>query len=260
MKKILLLLLSPLLGGVHAAAQEPPATLMTTRGKLLASEDFDKPLLPPVGKAVGFASGFTGWRFNAGPTGGKTGRWELAGDGTFKGIETPGAKHPATASFGIRFKDAIIQCEVRLNDVPEDGRQYRTLAMKVTDAKDYLVSFSMGLGGAFLVPYDAERIDPKSKQRMRGKPLSILKPGKLNEWHTLVLEIWGDEVVGTLDGKSTTLSNALIGADKHSVMLVAGTEASFRHFRMWEALPNPAWPKNKAALIEALNAAPQKAK
>lgn len=242
-----------------AVADEPAATLLATRGRLLASEDFLKPPAPFTGKPVGFASGFSGWRFNAGPTGGKAGRWDLA-DGLFTGIETPGANHPATASFGINYRDAIIQCEVRLNDVPADGRQYRSLALKATDTKDYLISLSMGPGGAFLVPYDADRIDPKTKQRMRSQPARVLKPGKLGEWHTLVLEISGDEAVGTLDGKSTTVSNPLLAAEKHSVMLVAGTEASFRNLRVWEALPNPEWPKHKAAIIAAMNAAEAKAK
>lgn len=242
-----------------AIADDLPKTLMTTRGKLLASEDFAKPIAPFTGKPAGFASGFLGWRYNAASPAGKTGRWEVA-EGLFTGIETPGAKHPATASFGLQYKDAIIQCEVRMNDVPDEGRQYRSIAIKATDAKDYVISFGMGLGGGYLTPYDADRINPSTKQRMTGKPALIPKPSKLNEWHTLVLEIKGDEVVGTLDGKSATLSNPLIAADKHSVMLVAATEASFRNFRVWESLPNPEWPKNKAALTAAMNAEAAKSK
>jgi hypothetical protein len=46
-------------------------------------------------------------------------------------------------------------------------------------------------------------------------------------------------------------SNPLIGVDKQSIMLVAGTEASFRNLRVWEALPNEEWSKNKAALLPA---------
>jgi len=114
-----------------------------------------------------------------------------------------------------------------------------------------LISLSLGPGGAFLVPYDAERIDPKTKQRTRNNPARALKPVKPGEWHTLVLEIKGDEAVGTLDGKSMTVSNPLLASEKHSVMLVAGTEASFRHFRVWEALPNPDWPENKRKLSAA---------
>ena len=232
------------------AKADDPATLMTTRGKLLASEDFAQVPPPFTGKPVGFASGFTGWRYNSSATGGKAGRWEIA-NGEFRGIETPGANHPATASFGLSFQNVIIQCEVRLNDVPDEGRKYRSLFVKATDAKDYVISLSLGQGGLFLTPYDADKINPATKQREKGSTVKMLTPIKLNEWHTVVLEIQGDEVVGTLDKQSITLSNPLIGTAKHSLMLGAGTEASFRKLRIWQALPNAEWEKNKAKLHAA---------
>ena len=227
-----------------------PRTLMTTRGKLLASEDFAAIPAPFTGKPVGFASGFTGWKYNGGPGTGKGGRWEVV-DGTFKGIESPAANHPATASFGMQFQDAIIQCDVRLNHVPDEGRKYRSLFVKATDVKDYVISLSVGQGGLFLTPYDAGRINPVTKQRDKGPVSRLLSSIKLNEWYTVVLEIKGDEVVGTLDNKSITLRNPLIGTGKHSIMLGAGTEASFRKLRVWEALPNNEWPANKAKLAAA---------
>ncbi len=232
------------------AKADDPATLVTTRGKLLASEDFAQAPPPFSGKPVGFASGFIGWRYNSSATGGKGGRWEIA-KGEFRGIETPGANHPATASFGIPFQNVIIQCEVRLNDVPDEGRKYRSLFLKATDTKDYVISLSLGQGGLFLTPYDADKINPTTKQREKGNTVKLLTPIKLNEWHTVVLEIQGDEVVGTLDKQSITLSNPLIGTAKHSLMLGAGTEASFRKLRIWEALPNAEWEKNKAKLHTA---------
>jgi hypothetical protein len=230
-----------------AAFGEEPKTLMTTRGKLLASEDFDKPLAPLTGKPVGFASGFSGWRYNGGPTSGKGGLWEVV-DGTFKGIENPEAHHPATASFGIQFKDAIIQCDFRLNDVPAEGRQYRSIFVKATDAKDYVCALFTSVGGVNALAYDDSKIDPKTKQRDKFPAVRTAAPVKLGEWHTAVLEIKGEELVATVDGKSVTLSSPLVGSDKQSVMLGVATEASFRKFRMWEALPNADWAKNKEAL------------
>jgi hypothetical protein len=227
-----------------------PLTLMTTRGKLLASEDFAQAPPPFTGKPLGFASGFTGWRYNSSATGGKGGRWEI-GKGEFRGIETPRANHPATASFGMTFQDVIIQCEVRLNNVPDEGRKYRSLFVKATDSKDYVISLILGQGGLFLTPYEADKINPTTKQREKGTTVKLLTPIKLNEWHTVVLEIQGDEVVGTLDKQSITLSNPLIGSAKHSLMLGAGTEASFRKLRIWQALPNAEWEKNKAKLHAA---------
>jgi len=250
MKAFLTLLLCAWTCGA-LAADELPKTLMTLRGKLLVSEDFTPPLAPVTGKPLGFASGFAGWRYNAGPAGGKSGQWKTT-DGCFTGMESPAANHPATASFGFQFTDAIIQCEVRLNDVPDEGRKYRSLFVKATDVKDYVISLSIGPGGLFLTPYDAERINPATKQREKGATSRVPAQVKLNEWHTVVLEIKGNEVVGTLDGKSTTLSNPLISVAKHSIMLGAGTEASFRHLRVWEALPNPDWAAAKATLQAAL--------
>jgi len=236
-----------------ALAAEVP-TLMTIRGRLLASEDFTKPLAPFTGKPVGFASGFLGWRYNAGPETGKSGRWEI-NEGQFRGIENPEAHHPATASFGFDFKDAIIQCDVRLNDVPAEGRKYRYLQLKATDTKDYVCVVTFSEGGLSGKPFDDARINPATNQRMEGPAVRVSALAKLGEWHTVVLEIKGTEAVGTLDGASLTFSDPLIGADKHSIMLVAGTEASFRNFRVWEALPNPDWPKNRQAILASQPAA-----
>lgn len=247
MKQHLCLLTLLTLALTAAAEDSLPKTLMTQRGKLLASEDFAKPLAPSTGVPVGFASGFSGWRFNIKP---KAGKWEQT-DGIFKGIELAESHHPATASYGLQYKDAVIQCEVRLDNVPADGREYRTVFLNVTDTKDYLFQLSVGIGGVFLTPFDAARINPTSKQRERGSSAKALLPLKLDAWHTLVIEIKGDEAVATLDGRSITVSNPVIGADKHSVMIGAGTQGSFRKFRVWEALPNADWEKNKAALLAA---------
>jgi hypothetical protein len=223
---------------------------MTTRGRLLASENFDHPPAPLEGKPVGFASGFTGWRYTSGAAAGRSGRWEVR-DGVFRGIESPEAHHPATASFGIRFQNAIIQCEVRMEDVPDEGRKYRSFFVKATDAKDYVCALFGSTGGMNALAYDAGHIDPANKQRAKLPQVSASMPAKLGEWHMAVLEILGEELVATLDGRSVTLSSPLVGAEKHSVMLGVGTEASFRNFRMWEALPNPEWKMNKASLPAA---------
>ncbi|GEP44040.1 hypothetical protein [Brevifollis gellanilyticus] len=105
--KPLLVLLSLTTAALVCAEDSLPPTLMTTRGKLLASEDFAQAPAPFTGKPVGFASGYLGWRYNSSTTGGKSGRWEIANQ-EFRGMETPGANHPATASYGIQYQDAII--------------------------------------------------------------------------------------------------------------------------------------------------------
>ena len=224
----------------RADSPQLPQTVMTLRGRELYGDSLE--LLPKLSpdKAQRFASGFKGWRFNLGPEGGKSGRWEQA-DKAFRGIESPGANHPATASYGMDFTDVVIQVDFRLNDVPAEGRKYRSIFLKVTDEKDYVCGLFIGQGGMNLVPYSSERINPANNQRDKDPQVSVTQALKLNEWYTVVFEIKGDEAVGTLGGKTVKLKAPLIGAQKCSVMLGVGTDASFRNLRIWEGLPNPEW-------------------
>ncbi len=247
---IILAFLSPT--GSLVAETPLPETLLATRGRLLLSEDFAQPLAPYTGKPAGFASGYEGWRYQAGTQTGKSGSWVLADD-CFTGTESPEAHHPATASYGMKFQNAIIQCEVRLNDVPAEGRLYRSFFVKATDQKDYVCALFGSTGGIHALAYDNEHADPKSGQRAKLPAVPLKAPVKLGEWRTVVLEILGDELVATVEGRSVTLRSSLIGAAKHSIMLGVGTEASFRRLRVWEALPNPEWEANQKALAAQLN-------
>lgn len=222
----------------RAQSVELPRTVMTLRGRELYGDSLERlPKLSPD-KAQRFASGFKGWRFNPGPEGGKSGSWGQA-DQALRGIESPGANHPATASYGIDFTDAVIQVEFRLNDVPAEGRKYRSIFVKATDEKDYVCGLFIGQGGMNLVPYSNDRINPATNQREKDPQVSVIQSLKLNEWYTVVFEIKGDEAVGSLEGKTVRLKAPLVAAQKCSVMLGVGTDASFRNLRIWEALANP---------------------
>ncbi|MEI6231761.1 MAG: hypothetical protein WCT04_01810 [Planctomycetota bacterium] len=232
----------------HSADDLPP-TLMTIRGKLIMSEDFDKPLPPPEGSTAHFASGFKGWRFNVVKRGG---HWDVV-DGTFKGSELSEAKHPATASFGFDFKNVVIQCDICLHDVTlaakdfDGGRKTRYFNVRTCDAKDYVCSIVLNPAGMKIQKDDNDHAGPD-------KPVPLGKydmPLKLGEWYTVVFEILGDEMVGTLNGLSLTGTHPLIGTDKHSVMFVSGVDGSVRHLKIWDAQPNPEWEKNKALLLAA---------
>lgn len=243
--KYLPALLLALLPALATLADDLPVTLMTKPGKLLISEDFTAPLPPPEGSTAQFASGFKGWRCNVVPRGG---HWEVI-DGTFKGAENPEMHHPATASIGFDFKDVVISCEVRLHDVPLDGRKTRFFAIRTTDAKDYVCSIFLGETGMRIEKDDNDHGGPDV-----AVPFGFLKaPIKLGEWQKVTFEILGDEMVGTLNGQSLTGQHPLIGSEKHSVMFVSGVEGSVRHLRIWEALPNPEWAKIRPTLPVPLN-------
>jgi hypothetical protein len=225
-----------------SAAEIKPLTLMTIPGKLLLSEDFSAPLPPPEGSVARFASGFKGWRFNVEQRGG---HWDVV-DGTFRGIENAEHNHPATASIGFDFNAVVISCQVRLHDVPLDGRKSRSFSIRTTDTKDYVCSIILNPNGMRIQKDDNDHAGPDL-----AVPLGQLKtPILLNEWQTVVFEILGDEMVGTLNGQSLTGQHPLIATDKKSIMFVSNGEGSVRHLRVWEALPNPDWPKHKAVLTK----------
>ena len=238
-----------MLSAQPAMAQEDASpTQMAQRGKLLVDQPLNAPLPPFDGKSNGFASGFKGWRWNAVPRGGK---WEIA-DGCFTGRETPEVKHPATASYGFPFKDVVIECEVRMNDVPLEGRKYRYLMVRTTDAKDYVCSIHLSEGGMRITKDDNDHAGPD-----KSVPLGQLTtPLSLDRWHRVVFEILGEEMVGSVNGKSLTGSHALIGSDKHSIMFVMGVEGSVRNLKVWEALPKPGWAARREVLLK--ESTPQK--
>ncbi len=239
------------LAALVVSAEELPPTFLTLRGKELRRESLGSLPALSTDKPKGFASGFAGWRFSTASNGGKSGRWELA-DAAFHGIESATASHPATASFGLPYQDAVIQIDVRLNDVPAEGRKYRSIFVKAPDEKDYVTAFFVSPTGSNLTAYSAERISPVTKQREKDAPVGVPQALKLGEWYTVVLEIRGDEAVGTLAGKSVWSKHPLFAKPKCSVMLGVGVDASFRNFRIWEALPNPEWAKNKESILATL--------
>jgi hypothetical protein len=227
----------------QSTADGKPATLMTMPGKLLLAEDFSAPLPPPEGSVARFASGFKGWRFNVEQRGG---HWDIV-DGVFRGTENVEHNHPATASIGFDFKDIVIACQVRLHDVPLNGRKSRGFSIRTTDTKDYVCSIMLNPSGMRIQKDDNDHAGPDT-----AAPLGQLKaPIGLGEWQTVVFEILGDEMVGTLNAQSLTGQHPLIASDKKSIMFVSNGEGSVRHLRVWEALPNPEWKKNKAALVDA---------
>lgn len=228
----------------YGESEALPKTVATIRGRELYADALARLPQRTSDQVRSFASGFKGWRFNPGPEGGKGGRWEES-DNAFHGIESPGANHPATASYGLGFRDAIIQVDVRLNDVPAEGRKYRSIFVKATDEKDYVCGLFLGQSGLNLVPYSADRINPASKQRDKDPQGSVRVSLNLGEWYTVLLEMKDNEAVGSVGGKTVAVRAPLIAAPKCSIMLGVGTDASFRNLRIWEALPNPDWTPQK---------------
>lgn len=214
---LLLALLS--LTAVSLAAD--PATLMTVRGKSILTDDLKEPELK-------------GWKV-------AKGKWEIT-DGALHGEEVAADKHAGVTRHAAAFKDAVIQYDFKL-----DGAKGTTLS--INDAKEHLCRVVINPAG-FTVQKDDRDHDGPDKAVVFQR---VATPIKAGEWHTLVIEILGKEMVATLDGQKTGFGeNDRIADPKANLgFTVTGQSVSFRNLRIWEAQPNPEWNGTKSKLAAA---------
>lgn len=213
-----------------ALAEDPfPKTLLTERGALLVSEDLSKPVASiQAGKAN---TTKTGWRW-------LSGRWEFV-DGSLKGTQLPEDGRSAFVVYYLDFKEAIIQFDVRFEGC-------RQVFFRVQDSvPEHICRVMINPTGFTAQKDDHDHAGPDEAVPF-GKAALPIQAG---EWKTVLVEITGEEMVATIDGRSISGSHPLIAAPKASIDFdVTGDSASFRNIRVWEARPNPQWPENRRRL------------
>ncbi len=196
------------------AAENLPKTLMTERGKLLCSEDFVT-LDAKVWRAA-------------------KGKWEIASGG-LKGVEVKADKHPAVIRRQLPFKNAVIQFDVQVN-----GCKQTTFS--INEAKAHLARALFTPAGFAAQKDDQDHDGPDKAVRFA----TIAAPMKPGEWHTVVIEFMGEEMVTTMDGKTIAGTHPVLGKEKANFgFTVASESGSYRNLRVWEAKPNPAWEQSK---------------
>jgi hypothetical protein len=194
-----------------------PKTYLAERGKLLVSDDLAK--MGPQ------------WRV-------AKGQWEPA-DGGVQVAEIPADKHGAVARQNLKFDDAIIQYSFKL-----DGAKGTSLS--INTAKAHLCRVLVGPTGMVVRKDDKDKAGP-DQAVVLGQVQEKLAPG---EWHTLVVEIRGPEMLASLDGQQIAFGQheAIAATKANFGLTVAGQSASFKDLRVWEALPNKEWEATKAEL------------
>lgn len=252
MKKLLLLsLLASVFASLRASEPPLPKTKMTLPGKLLLSEDFAKPitLAKSIDRSVHPGTWTEGWRV-------MNGTWTQVGGG-IRGIVKPKVYPAATLHLPLVYQDAIIQVEVRLDDIPLDDPPKSDfnsagVVLREGDAA-HIASVRLGKNG-----FSAGK-DKTSSRAIKGfivddKEVSFGKqalPIKPGEWHTLVIEVRGEEMLSTLDGGSPVLgSHPVIGLPKGILSFGTPRSTSYRNLRVFEALANPEWEKNMSLILK----------
>jgi hypothetical protein len=206
---------------VAADAPSEPKTLLAERGKLLLSDDLN-------------AEPSKEWHV-------AKGKWEAV-DGAWHAEELPADMHPGVIRHQMKFQDAIFQFSFKL-----DGAKQITLS--INDEKEHLCRVLIRPNG-FTVQKDSHDHGVADKTVVFK---NITTPINSGEWHTIVVEILGQEMLASLDGDKTGFgAHELIGTPKANFGLtINGQSASFKNLRVWEATPNKNWAETKSKLAEA---------
>jgi hypothetical protein len=203
---------------------EPPTTLMVSPGKLLVSDD----LSGPLGKEWKAAKG----------------KWEMS-DGAVRASELPADMHGAVARRSLDMKDVVVAYSFKV-----DGAKVTTLSFN--DAKGHVCRVLVRPTG-LTVQKDAHDKTTEKPEQLGTSEVS-LKPG---QWHTLVVELRGPDILATLDGKHTAFgSHAGINLPKTNFGLtVAGESVSFKKLTVWDSAGVVKdWETTRAKLLAAKKA------
>lgn len=200
---------------LHAGAlKDAPATVMLQPGKLLVSEDLNQ----PFGKE---------WFANKG-------KWDVV-DGVMRAAELSSDMHAGVRRRQVKFASAVVQFSFKL-----DGASMISLSMNAE--KGHVCRVRISPDG-FAVIRDKDKVNGGKVVEMDSCKVDI----KPKEWHTMIVEMGGNEMVARLDGKNVAFgSNGGLTTPKASVgFTVKGDSASFKNLRVYEGTPMKSWDETK---------------
>lgn len=221
MKRLLLLTLACFCFAVVAQAADGPQTQLTTRGKSLLSDDF--------------ATGLGG-KWKAGK-----GKW-TADDKAVRVAQVKADMHGAVARHDLAFTSAVISLEFKLDGV-------KMTSISLNGAKGHIGRVMVTPKQFSVNKDDQDGKDGPDKGEVLAKTELTIKPG---EWHTLVVECHGAEMLATLDGKHHAYGKhpALDQPKKNIGLTAAGETVCFRNFQVYEATANPSWDTIKPTIVK----------
>lgn len=219
MKSITLLTLAALSATAFAEEPTPPQTRMAQLDKLAYADAFNGEKLSDQWKAA-------------------KGKWEVSG-GILRGSELTADNHGAVVRNPLKLQNMVIAFDVKL-----DGAKLTSLSINAEKGHLARVRITPKLFALNLD--DADKDGPAKGKLFFSKPVD-LAPGT---WHSVVLEIVGDTMLGTLDENISGHGSDATLLAKEKVapgFTVAGESASFRNVRIYSAKAEPKADWKKAA-------------
>jgi hypothetical protein len=177
------------------------------------------------------------------------GKWERTADGV-RVEEIPADKHGAVSRVTQKLQDLVIAFEFRL-----DGAKSVSLSINAT--KDHMARVLITPTSLRVQKDDHDHDGPDKAVVF----LNTAQAFEAGTWHRVVLEMVGDTMVATIDGKVSAFgADALFKTEKVSPgFTCSGQSATFRNFTLWSAKAEPkaSWKDASARIAEAMAAAPK---
>ena len=176
------------------------------------------------------------------------GKWERTAEGV-RIEEIPADKHGAVSRVAQKLKDLVIAFEFRL-----DGA--RSVSLSINATKDHMARVLITPTSLRVQKDDNDHDGPDKAVVF----LNTAQAFEAGTWHTVVLEMVGDTMVTTIDGKLSAFgSHELFKSEKvNPGFTCAGQAATFRNFTLWSAKAEPkaSWKETSGKVAEAMKAAP----
>jgi hypothetical protein len=227
----LLLLAAPLLPQEKKGKAPPePKVWMCEKGELLWEEKFE---------GTAFSKD---WHKGQGD-------WKVT-DGILSGAELPADKHHAYCSRKVADPNAVIQFSFKLEGDGWLGAFF--------DGKEHVAALQILPDGLRIRRMSGIGPTTKSTEIDAVKFKTKLNDGA---WHTVVWEVYNDEMVATVDDRDLVLAKAE-GLSMERLHLElntgGGPTARFKDVKVWKASQSKLWPQQKARLMQVLKKKPAK--
>lgn len=229
------------------------ATGMATPGKLLFEDDFSRAEMAPK------------WKVGKG-------LFEIK-DGVVTVAENPDDHHGAYAYVkpNFQFKDIVAEysakldgsraCHLMINDntykEAHAGHILRaTLFAGKVDLADYKFgSMKNEIFDKMKDPKTTDEEKKKLRESIKDKSAAFKVDADLSQWHLIRVEIVGDEMLLSIDGKPAGYlkSQGLDHATKNAIGFeVGGKSSCLKAMKVWEATASADWSARREALVTAL--------
>ena len=168
------------------------------------------------------------------------GKWDNV-DGSIKGSEVKADMHGAVSRHDASFNDGVISFNFKL-----EGAKGISLSLNAT--KSHICRVAIKSTGFSVVKDSQDKKAGDKAMVLASSDIEI----KAGEWHSMMLELHGPNMLATLDGKTTILgTHPAVEKPKANIgFTVSGESASFRDLKVSSGSLSKNWNKMKDALLK----------